>query len=197
MVLEPAQFTPTRPEPTRRRGGLGPPPFAVSGRNRVEFRLGVLRMFGAAAPVNGTIYGADNVDPAIGFQYTSYMRENLALTLALDEFAMDNGAELGPAGAFVGTRRVTAIPLGLRWNPGGSNLQTRSLKPYLTAGLGPVLGDSRGSSVGPDGVFVGSRHEATVGGHLGAGVDIHLSRRWSFGLSAVHNWMADFHRRYR
>lgn len=28
--------------------------------------------------------------------------------------------------------------------------------------------------------------------HVGAGVDIHLSRRWSFGLSVVYNWMADF-----
>jgi hypothetical protein len=55
-----------------------------------------------------------------------------------------------------------------------------------------VFGESNGSSVGPDGVFVGSRTQATVGGHLGAGVDIHLNRRWSFGLSAVYNWMADF-----
>jgi hypothetical protein len=55
-----------------------------------------------------------------------------------------------------------------------------------------VFGESNGSSVGPDGAFVGSRTQATVGGHVGAGVDIHLSRRWSFGLSAVYNWMADF-----
>jgi hypothetical protein len=192
VVLEPAQFTPTMPEPTRRRGGLGPPPFSVSGRNRVELRIGVLRMWGDAAPVNGVIYGADNTDPAIGLQYTRYLREDLALTLAVDEFPTDHGAELGPAGAFAGTRRVSAVPFGLRWIPAGGELQARLLKPYLAAGLGPVFGESNGSSVGPDGVFVGSRTEATVGGHLGAGIDIHLNRRWSFGLSVVYNWMADF-----
>lgn len=55
-----------------------------------------------------------------------------------------------------------------------------------------MFGESDGSSVGPDGIFAGSRTQATIGGQLGAGVDIHLSRRWSFGLSAVFNWMADF-----
>jgi hypothetical protein len=192
VVLEPAQFTPTTPEPTRPRGGVGPPPFAVSGRNRVELRIGVLRMLGDAAPVNGVIYGADNTDPAIGLQYTRYLREDLALTLAVNEFPMDHGTELGPAGAFAGSRTVFAVPFGLRWIPAGGDLQARLLKPYLAAGLGPVFGESNGASSGPDGVFAGYRTHATVGGHLGAGVDIHLNRRWSFGLSVAYNWMVDF-----
>jgi hypothetical protein len=191
-VLEPAQFTPTTPEPTRRRGGFGPPPFALSGRNRVELRIGVLRMFGGAAPVNGVIYGADNTDPALGFQYTRFLREDLALTLALNEFPMDHGAELGPQGAFAGSRTVLAAPIGLRWIPSRGGLHARSLKPYLAAGLGPVFGMSDGSSVGPGGVFAGSRSQGTVGGHVGGGVDVHLNRRWSLGLSAAFNWMADF-----
>jgi hypothetical protein len=149
-------------------------------------------MFGDAAPVDGVIYGADNVDPAVGFQYTRFLREGLALTLALDSFPMDHGAELGPAGAFAGSRSVVAVPLGLRWTPTKGELYARPVKPYLTVGLGPVIGQSDGTSAGPGGAFVGSRSQAAVGGHLGGGVDIHLSRRWSFGLSAVFNWMTDF-----
>jgi hypothetical protein len=192
VVLEPGQFSPTTPEIARRRGAFGPPPFAVSGRNRVELRIGVLRMFGAAAPVDGTIYGADNTDPAIGFQYTRFLREDLALTLAVNEFLMDHGAEIGPEGAFAGSRSVVAVPLGLRWTPSGGGLRERSLKPYLAVGLGPVIGESNGSAVGPSGVSVGSRTLGTVGGFIGGGVDVLLNRRWSFGLSAGYNWMADF-----
>jgi hypothetical protein len=120
VVLEPAQFTPTTPEPTRPRGGLGSPPFAVSGRNRVEFRIGVLRMFGAAAPLNGTIYGADNVDPAIGFQYTRYLRENLALALAVNEFAQDHGSELAPRVLLPGAGPCLPCPSACAGSPGGA-----------------------------------------------------------------------------
>jgi hypothetical protein len=192
VVMDPTQFSPTTPQPTRRRGGWEPPRFAVAGRNRVELRIGVLRMFGAAGPVDGVIYGADNVDPAIGFQYARFLREDLAVTLAVNEFPMDHGAEIGPEGAFAGSRSVFAVPLGLRWIPSGGKLGEQSLKPYLAAGLGPVIGESNGSSVGPSGVFAGSRSLGTVGGYIGAGVDVHLNRRWSFGLSAGYNWMVPF-----
>jgi hypothetical protein len=94
--------------------------------------------------------------------------------------------------SFAGSRTVFAVPVGLRWIPLGGELRARSLKPYLAAGIGPVFGYSDGASVGPGGVFAGSRSHATIGGHLGGGVDIHLSRRWSFGLGAAFNWMADF-----
>jgi hypothetical protein len=192
VVLDATQFSPTTPQPTRQRGGLPPPPFAVASRNRIELRVGVLRMFGAAAPVDGVIYGADNVDPAIGFQYTRFLREDLAVTLAVNEFPMDHGAEIGPAGAFAGSRSVFAVPLGLRWTPSGGVLGERSLKPYLAVELGPVIGESNGSSAGPSGVFAGSRTLGTVGGYIGGGVDVHLNRRWSFGLSAGYNWMVAF-----
>ncbi len=149
-------------------------------------------MFGSAAPVNGVIYGADNVDPAIGIQYTRFLREDLALTLAVNEFPMDHGAEIGSAGAFAGSRSVFAVPLGLRWTPSRSQLHARSLKPYLAVGLGPVIGKSNGALAGPDGPFVGSRTRATVGGHLGGGVDVHLNRHFSFGLSVAYDWMRGF-----
>ena len=40
--------------------------------------------------------------------------------------------------------------------------------------------------------FVGTRAAMTFGGFLGGGVDVLLGRRWSLGVSAGYNWMADF-----
>ena len=34
--------------------------------------------------------------------------------------------------------------------------------------------------------------KGTIGGHLGGGVDVHLGRHWTLGVSAGYNWMADF-----
>ena len=67
------------------------------GRNRVELRLGV----GACRRRRpaGTATMATECGPpilAVGLQYTRYLRENLALTIAVNELAVDHGRELGP-----------------------------------------------------------------------------------------------------
>ena len=190
FVLEPNLFTPTRPQPTRRRGG--PPPSFLAGRNRVQLAVGVHRMFGDAAPVNGVIYGADNTSLAAGVEYTHFLREDLALTLAVRALPETSGASIGPEGAFAGDASVVALPLGLRWYPRAGAPRRLTLEPYLTVGVGPVIGSSSGASLGPGGVFSGSRSGGTVGGVVGGGADIQLSRRWGLDLSAGFVWMGDF-----
>jgi hypothetical protein len=49
-----------------------------------------------------------------------------------------------------------------------------------------------GSFVGASGAQMGARTEATIGGHVGGGVDFHLARWFSVGVNAGYNWMADF-----
>ncbi len=190
VVLEPNQFTPTKAQPTRRRGGFAPP-YAVTGRNRVELRVGVWRTSGDSTPLGGVTLGSDAVDFTTGFQYTRFLREHLAVTFAANLLPI-SGATLGSEGGLAGSVTVVALPLGLRWSPAGGELYASSLKPYLTAGLGPVIGESAGVAADTSGVFLGDRTRGTVGGMLGGGVDVHLNRRWSVGLAAVYNWMANF-----
>jgi hypothetical protein len=77
------QFSPTKPEPVRRRGGL--PEYAVAGRNRLEVLLGMWRPAGSGtAPTPGITIGVETADIRGGLQYTRFLREDLAATLSFN-----------------------------------------------------------------------------------------------------------------
>ena len=191
VVLDPGQFTATTPEKTHRRGEPAVPPFAVSGRNRLDLRLGMWRI--ASSPPAGTVVaGSSTVDLLGSLQYTRFLREDLALTVGASVLPGSSGTTISSEGVFAGDRTVVSVPLGLCWNPMHGDLQGRAVKPYLALGLGPVIGSGNGASVSARGVYAGNLTEVTVGGHVGGGVDVHVSRAFSLGLSAGYNWMADF-----
>ena len=193
VVLEPAQFTPTAREATRRRGGFGEPRYAVAGRNRLEVRIGGMIGSDDAAPAGSVAAGSRAGDLMAGGQYTRYLSERLAFTLTATALASEVGSGVSSQGIFEGSVSIVSLPLGIQWNPMQGELRARAFKPYLAVGLGPVIGSSTGSfiAVGP-GSFAGSQAKGTIGGHLGGGVDVHLGRHWTLGVSAGYNWMADF-----
>ena len=193
VVLEPGQFTPTSREATRQRGGFDAPRFAVSGRNRVEVRLGAVSLSGDSGGTGTVAAGSRTTDLAVGGQYTRFLSEKLALALAANELVSEVGTSVSGQGAFTGTVSIVEFPVGVQWNPMKGDLSTRALKPFLVAGLGPVIGSSVGSFVGKGaGSFSGTQTKGTIGGYLGGGLDVHLSRHWTLGLSAGYHWMADF-----
>jgi len=193
VVLDASQFSPTTKEPTRRRGGPVSPPFAVAGRNRLDLRFGMWRTTGSE-PAATVVAGSSTVDLLAGFQYARFVREDLAFTLGANVLPGDAGTVVSAEGVFAGDQTVVALPLGVRWNPTKGDLQARAVKPYLTVGLGPVIGSGSGASVSARGVFAGDMTEVTLGGYVGGGVDVHLSRHFSIGLTAGYDWMTDFSR---
>lgn len=193
LVLEPGQFTPTTREATRRRGGFGPPTFPVSGRNRIELRMGAMRLSGGSSPAGSVAAGSRASDLMAGGQYTRFLSERLAFTLTANALASEVGVGVSSQGVFDGSVSIVALPLGIQWNPMRGELRARALKPYLAVGLGPVIGASTGAFAGTSAPsFAGSQAKGTIGGHLGGGLDFHLGRHWALGLSAGYNWMADF-----
>jgi Caspase domain len=192
LTLE--QFTPTKPEPTRRRGG--PPSFAVAGRNRIELRLGMWRGSGAPEALPKFALGAQAVDFRGGLRYTRFLREDLAATLSFDVLPAEADLVTFDGFSSSGTSQqrslVISVPLGLRWDPQPGDLRTKPVKLYLAAGLGPVIGLHTGGSVDEATAFAGTRAAMTVGGFLGGGADVLLGRRWSIGVSAGYTWMTDF-----
>jgi len=190
VVLEPAQFTPTTPLPTRARGGLAPPPFAVTSRNRIQVHIGSWRVSGLSEGPT-VAAGADAFDLASGLQYDRFLREDLAITFGVRALASTSDV-VSTTGTFAGTISIVSLNLGARWNPMKGELHTRAIRPYLAAGLGPVIGASSGASSGIDGAFAGSRTRATIGGTVGAGVDFHLGRHFTLGVEGGYQWMADF-----
>ncbi len=191
IVLEADQFGITSPEPTRARGEPELPRFGVSGRNRLDLRLGMWRLEGDSGGAV-VVTGGENVNMLAGLQYARFLRENLAVTLSVSAIAESGGEVVGPGGAFSGGSAVVGFPLGLRFNPLRGDLASRPVKPYIVASLGPVIGAQGGDFAGPGGVFSGGRTEVTVGGFLGGAVDFHLGRHFSLGLTTGYNWIADF-----
>lgn len=190
VVLEPAQFTSTTKEPTRARGGHVPPPHAVTGRHRVQLHMGSWRVPGLSKAPNVAV-GADSFDVAAGLQYDRFLREDLALTFGARAMA-SNSSTVSADGAFAGSFGIVIVPLGVRWNPMKGELHTRTVKPYLAAGLGPVIGSSEGAGMSLDATFAGARTRASVGGTVAAGVDFHLGRHFTLGVEGGYQWMADF-----
>ena len=191
LALNPAHLRVTAGELTRRRG-YEPPPYAVAGRNRLEFLAGMTPGGETAGTGATVVSGSDGGGVLVGFQYTRYLREDLAFTFALNSVGGSSGSRVGPNGVFSGSAGVMALGVGARWNPMRGELARQSLKPYLSARLGPVIGSSSGSSVTSGSVISGSMTRTAAGGLFGGGLDVHAGRRWSFGLEAGYHWMADF-----
>jgi hypothetical protein len=189
------QFTQTTPEPTRQRGN-GPPRFTVQGRNRVELRLGAWLGGSATDPTPSIAVGTQGMDVRAGLQYTRFLREDLAATLSLNVLSTEadlvtiNG--VSSSGTSMQRSQIVSMPFGVRWDPRPDDLRMTPVKLYLAAGLGPVWGTHTGGSIDESSVFAGTRTVATVGGFVGGGGDVLLGRRWSLGVSAGYNWMADF-----
>lgn len=189
VVLGPAQFQPTTLEASRLRGGATLP-YALTGRNRIELHMGTWRVPGTSAKPSVSA-GTDAFDVAAGLGYVRFLREDLAVTFGTRVLASSSDT-VSTTGVFSGTVSVVSLPLGVRWNPTGGELHTRAIRPFLDAGVGPVIGSSSGASVGPDGAFAGDRARVSVGGRLGAGVDFLLGRHWSLGVDGGYMWMAPF-----
>jgi hypothetical protein len=127
-----------------------------------------------------------------GVQYTHYVREGLAVTLGAQGVVLDQGASVGAGGVFAGTASVIAMPISVHWNPLKADRWRGAAKPFVSIGIGPVFGTSDTAFVGGGIVTASSDRQASTGGHVGAGMDVHVSKRFSLGVNGGYNWMLDF-----
>jgi opacity protein-like surface antigen len=82
--------------------------------------------------------------------------------------------------------RLTSVILGARYYP----LTATRVRPFAALGVGSFEGTETGLTRedGRD----WSRGHSALGTQLGAGVDVDLSRRVTFGVRALYNWMGRF-----
>jgi len=198
VTLEPRQFGPAAvAEATHRRGDEPAPPprprFSVAGRNQIDLRLGVWQAANHGVATSGASIVSESVDNLFGgIGYIRYIREDLAATFSFDAVSVEAGDGIGPNGIFSGFVGGLAMPIGVRWNPLRGNLREQPFKPFITAAIGPVIGNASGSFVGGRTISSGVTSKVTVGGLVGGGLDIHLARSFSLGITAGYNWTANF-----
>jgi len=166
---------------------------SVADRNRVAFRFGAWHL--TSDPIDGgasVIVGSGSSDLFVGAQYARFLTDQWAVIAGVDVLPSTDGVAVGQGGVAVGTRTITAVSVGFQWNPRGEAAARSPVKPYLTAGIGPVIGTGSGVRAGPGGTAVGTGTRATIGGQVGGGVDVLLSQSFSLGGGLGYNWMLAF-----
>jgi hypothetical protein len=221
VSLDLRQLGPTALEPVQRRGEIAAPQFALAGRNRLELRTGTWSVrsddgWSSRIGIPGPSFPIANLHQFFGgLQFTRYVREDLAITLAMDAYLMSespNRAEL----LRVGNVEVDglAVPVGVRWHPMKGEHQ-QQVKLFIGGAVGPVIAamnevflrsvyparpvypalavyPARPLPVPPGAVeppLLRETHQTTIGGRIGGGVDIHLARSFSVELGVDYNAM--------
>jgi hypothetical protein len=194
LTLDAKQFGPVAVEATRKRGGDPIERLAVEGRNRLALRLGARY---SQAHVLAT--GGDRAGLSSGFQYTRYVTEHLGVTIGVGGMGGRTVASATNVGLYTSAFSVASVPIGVQWNPLRRN-PSSPIKPFIAATAGPVIGSSAGSFVAPitagalPTVVSPAATEVTAGGHVGGGIDFHVSRPFAIGIVGGYNWMAPFSR---
>ena len=193
VTLEARQFGPAAVEATRRRGDViqPPPRFAVAGRHRIDVLLG--GWSGSLSVTQGSAT-VDTVKVLGGLQYTVFAREDLGITFALVGRAGEVSSAFGPSGISSNGSATLSVPIGVRWNPLASRHPSSQLKPYVAATVGPVFGAAEQSFIGAGTIAGTASAQTTVGGDALLGLDFHISRWFSVGVSGGYNWMGNVSR---
>ena len=80
-------------------------------------------------------------DGFLGMRSTWYISDRFAMTFAVSGIAGESGISKSALGDFAGTSNVFAMPVSVRWNPYQPKSGAGPVKPFVTAGIGPVFGN--------------------------------------------------------
>jgi hypothetical protein len=179
---------PDRPAPRHREQSLDP-------RHRVEMRFGGWGEGWYDADSHSRYAGSAQV--AFGVEYLNFVRNDFGVGVGLTSLVLANGDWDGWDDT--GTARVTtSIPVVVRWYPARRATRSRSVEPYLTAGIGPVFGvdavytDNHGAHDSSRDEWSSTRVGTTIGGRVGGGVDFRLGHLFTLGMVGAWNWDAGF-----
>jgi hypothetical protein len=201
VTLEAKQFGQVTRETTRTRGGDVVERFAVAGRHRLELVAGV--QGGHTSILDTSSSSAQVVSNASanivsGLQYAEFVREDLAVTIALTFRPLDGQSVITGGSVSASASSLTALPVGVRWNPFTARHPSSQVKPFIAGSIGPIFGNGTQSVVAPGSngqssrVSATTRNLTTVGGEALAGVDFHVARAFAIGVSGGYSWMANF-----
>jgi hypothetical protein len=148
----------------------------LAGRHRIEVRVGAWRPTGVeerSASFQASSVRTENI--LGGGSYAYGVQENLS--------AMVTFSALVAEATDLNVQSIVSILFGVRYYLPRSTFGT-ALRPYLTAGVGPYIGNEVESS--------GVKTLGTLGGHVGGGLDILLGRRFMLGAEVGYDPVMDF-----
>lgn len=193
QVLDLSGFGPASIEFTRLRGVDTGPEYLLNGRHSIGMRFGMWSGTGSTAPVSGAPAGFSGEYVNAGrlsgnVEYLRHVREDLAVGAAMHVMLDSAEATAKDDAVDVRDRVGLAFPFVVRWNPVRRFTSWRAVEPYVRGAVGPlVAARNTVRTVGGD-VVSETVMNATVGGSLGGGADIRVSRSWLVGVDAARNF---------
>jgi outer membrane protein with beta-barrel domain len=151
------------------------------GRRILSAGLGVCAANATASATGGV--SSDATGAVASISYVQYVSPSLALEVGAT--VLDASASLD----YSGTRSsaTSALLLGLSYSPRLVAL-TPSIRPYVSAAIGPYLLHQAATGVGG----VAARSESRVGGRVGAGTRFHVARHLALMLEGDYHAVGGF-----
>jgi len=144
----------------------------------------------ASVGPTGQVTTAANDGGRISLGYVHWPRENLGLNISVGLLRSSADVRIIDRHFDVSSVNIIPIMLGIRYYLPPSTFST-SWRPYLTAGIGPVIGTVSKTAVNLD-VIQESQSAVAFGSFLGAGLNIGLSRYFIFESSLGYRIINDF-----
>ncbi len=165
-------------------------------RTRIELKGGIWdQKTDVAYTVSGgtveTNYGGEGAMGGIAVSH--WVRENLALAISVNGLGVSVDNRVAAGSVYSHTVTVAPILFGARYYFPNSTFGS-SWRPYITASVGPVIGYESIEEVTSSAVTHNETTETTFGGHIGAGLDLQLSRLFMLGFSGGYFAHSDFDR---
>jgi len=170
-------------------------PFALAGRHHITFTAGLMTMTQAGTSVGvpgvGVEAGASGLLGGFGYEY--WLDDRLAVGVRLSALDATANVTVTGSAARVESGVVAAVLFGGRYQVARLTA-SNALRPYVTLGVGPLIGSADGVSAGFP-TAVTSVHQTVASGLVAIGADVSLGRRVTLGVDAGYLLAADFRQR--
>jgi outer membrane protein W len=166
---------------------------ALEHRHQIELRLGVWNQLGdvrnevGGGGISTSVGGSGFLG---GLAYGYWLNEGLALRVSAGAMAAQVNTNIDGSGVSTETASVAQLLMGMKYYFPRSTYGS-SVRPFVGAGVGTFIGSQVASRVGAV-VTAGARTEASMGGELGAGVDVLLGRHFTTSVGFMFALMTDF-----
>jgi len=167
-------------------------PYARTGRHGIELGIGLLDHASGTVSVTagGTTTTTGN---GVGgsLSYTYWAADNLGLAARIGAVDVDASVTVDGGGSNVQSASIVSLLFGVKYQPFRFRGAER-LRPYVSAAMGPYVGNDAGVRAGGGTTSVTSRTEVALGGRAGIGLDFLASRRVMLGVGLGYHLMTDF-----
>jgi hypothetical protein len=177
------------PSPTRPLG---------DATNRIELRFGAYPTPSFHSEETAKDVHSAQTDLGLGFDYLRFVGRDVAIGVAVSSLVRNDRSwtdqdHNGVADDEYERPRLsnsTTFLFGVvRWNFARRLTEWRTLEPYVTGSLGPVIRWNQDKVQLVDDVLSYSSEITTdLGGRLGAGIDVHLGPIFTLGVVGAWNW---------